>query len=171
MKVFKEDMTGAVSLEVVRLLNRMIKERKYRVNSNTLSCLLHLRLDTGVGVRASNLLAEKQPVKNKGKEKYGRGTASRKIHLSKRVRKVVKEKEAIRSEMKEAEMEVDKEERSKAVRKHHTHFLCAEVFFSARRNVEARLRSLLPDSQAPIPDAAPARRATRNRQILAPSQH
>lgn len=115
MRVFQEDTTGAVSLEVVRLLNRMIKESKYRVNPNVLSCLLHLRLKTEIGVRASKTSAEKQPAKNKSKEKRGKGTAATQAHLSKKAKKVLRENETIRKDMREAEVEVNKEERDKTV--------------------------------------------------------
>jgi len=118
VKVFQEDRTGAVSLEIVRDLNRMIKESRYRVNPNVLSCLLHLRLKTEIGVRASKTSVEKDPVKIKSKEKRGRGTAATQTHLSKKAKKVLKEKEAIRKDMKEAAGEVDGEERNKTVRKH-----------------------------------------------------
>lgn len=119
VKVFQEDTTGAVSLEVVRLLNRMVKESKYRVNPKVLSCLLHLRLKTEIGVRASNTSAERQPTKNAGKEKRSKGTAAAQMHLSKKARKVLKEKETVRKEIKEAEVVVDKEERDKTVWDHH----------------------------------------------------
>lgn len=115
VKVFQEDATGAVSLEIVRLLNRMIKESKYRVDPRVLSCLLHLRLKTEIGVRASNTSAERQPTKNGGKEKRSKGTATVRTHLSKKARKVLKERETIRKEIKEAEVEVDKEERDTTV--------------------------------------------------------
>lgn len=115
VRVFQEDATGAVSLEVVRLLNRMIKESKYRVNPNVLLCLLHLRLKTEIGVRASKTSAEKQPVRDKGKDKRGKGTAATQAHLSKKAKKVLREKEAIRKDMREAGVEVDKEERNKTV--------------------------------------------------------
>ena len=118
MKVFQEDTTGAISLEVVQLLNRMIKESKYQVNLNVLSCLLHLRLKTEIGVRASKTSVERQPVKIKSKEKRGKGTAATKTHLSKKAKKVVKEKEVIRRDVKEAEGDVDKEERDKTVWEH-----------------------------------------------------
>lgn len=118
MKIFREDITGAVSLEVVRLLNRMMKESKYRVNPNVLSCLLHLRLKTEIGVRASKTSVEKQPIKTKRKEKRSKGTATAQTHLSKKAKKVLKEKEAIRRDMKEAEGEVDQEERNKTVWEH-----------------------------------------------------
>ena len=168
VKVFQEDTTGAISLEVVQLLNRMIKESKYRVNPNVLSCLLHLRLKTEIGVRASKTSAEKQPVNHKSREKRGKGTAAAQMHLSKKAKKVLREKEVIRKDMREAEVEVDKEERNKTVWEHLEGFLWAKVISLAHRDVEARLCSILPDSQEPIPDAASARSATRNRQVLAP---
>lgn len=93
----------------------MIKESKYRVNPNALSCLLHLRLKAEVGVRASNTSTEKHPKKNDTKGKRGKGTAAAPTHLSKKVKKILKEKEVIRQEVKEAEVEVDKEERNKTV--------------------------------------------------------
>lgn len=170
VKVFQEDATGAVSSEIVRLLNRMIKESKYRVNPNVLSCLLYLRLKTEIGVRASNTSSERQPAKNKGKEKRGKGTAAAQVHLSKKARKVLKEKETIRKEIKEAGVEVDKEERDKTVWEHRGEFLCAEAFSLAHRNIEARLRSLLPNPQEPVSDTAAACCAPGNRQILTPSQ-
>ena len=168
VKVFQEDTTGAVSLEVVRLLNRMIKESKYRVNPNALSCLLHLRLKTEIGVRASKTSVEKQPVKIKSKEKRGKGTAATQTHLSKKAKKVLKEKETIRRDMKEAGGEVDKEERNKTVCEHilGTFRGLNRSLSLAHRDVEARLRPLLPDSEEPVPDNTSTRRAARNRQIL-----
>ena len=172
MKVFQEDATGAVSLEVVRLLNRMIKESKYRVNPKVLSCLLHLRLKTEIGVRASKTSAEKQPVKHKSTERRGKGTAAVQAHLSKKAKKLLREKESIRKDMKEAEVEVDKEERDKTVWEYLEGFPWAKMlfFFLAHGDVEARLRSILSNSEKPISDTASARRATRNRQVLTPSQ-
>ena len=118
VEIFQADTTGAVSLEVVRLLNRMIKESKYRVNPRALSCLLHLRLKTEIGVRASKTSVERQPAKNKSQGKRGRGTAATQTHLSKKAKKVLKGREAIRKDMKEAGVEIDEEERNKTVRGH-----------------------------------------------------
>ena len=115
VKVFQEDTTGAASLEIVRLLNRMTKESKYRVNPKVLSCLLHLRLKTEIGVRASKTSVERQSVKTKGKDKHKKGTAVTQTHLSKKAKKALKQKEAVRRDMKEAGGEVDREERSKTV--------------------------------------------------------
>ncbi|KAG8927676.1 hypothetical protein FRC02_007929 [Tulasnella sp. 418] len=118
--VFRNDRTGAASLEIMRLMNRMIKERHFRVHPNTLSCLLHLRLRNELsGVRASG---DKVSLEDgdSGKtpfDKHGRGKRRGKEgsapYLSKKARKVLKEKKEIEKEMQEAAAEVDKEERAK----------------------------------------------------------
>jgi len=112
IKVFRADNTGEASLEAVRLLNRMIKERKFNVHPNVLSCLLHLRLKTELGVRASETKADKEhrgKPQTKGK---GKGKKADQPHLSKKAKKVLKEKKEIEKEMREAAAEVDKEERA-----------------------------------------------------------
>jgi len=115
--VFRADETGVPSLEVVRLLNRMIKERRFNVHSNVLTCLLHLRLKTELGVRASEAKVEREtkPEKVKrGKKLKGQGAAAS-SHLSKTARKALKERKEIEKEMKEAEASVDREERASNV--------------------------------------------------------
>ncbi|KAH9934778.1 nucleolar complex-associated protein-domain-containing protein [Fomitopsis serialis] len=110
IKVFRGDNTGDASLEIVRLLNRMIKERKFNVHPDVLSCLLYLRLKTELGVRASETRADKdQPEKVTKKAKNKK---AERPHLSKKAKKVFKEKKEIAKEMREAEAEVDKEERA-----------------------------------------------------------
>ncbi|KAF8256421.1 nucleolar complex-associated protein-domain-containing protein [Lactarius quietus] len=99
--VFRADTTGIPSLEIVRLLNRMIKERRFAVHPNVLTCLLHLRLKTELGIRAS------ERRQNKSKVKGAEST-----HLSKKAKKALKEKKEIQKELKEAEASVDKEERA-----------------------------------------------------------
>ncbi|KAK0459691.1 nucleolar complex-associated protein-domain-containing protein [Desarmillaria tabescens] len=114
IKVFRADLTGEPSLELVRLINRMVKERRYNVNPKVLSCLPFLRLKTELGVRASNSKADKD-VPTKGKLKRP-GPGKRKPgdapHLSKKVKKTLKERKEIEREFREAEAEVDIEERS-----------------------------------------------------------
>ena len=92
----------------------MIKERHFKVHPNVLSCLLHLRLRTELGVRASDTHASKaeaeKPVRN------GKGKKPEKVHLSKKAKKALKEKKEIDKELREAEAEVDKEERKNTVR-------------------------------------------------------
>ncbi|KAH8117472.1 nucleolar complex-associated protein 3 [Phellopilus nigrolimitatus] len=101
--VFRADITGQPSLEIVRLLNRMIKERRFSVHPNVMFCLLDLRLKTELGgVRASQSKADK--------EKPSDGMS--KGRRLKKTRKKLKETQGIEEEMREAEAEVDREERS-----------------------------------------------------------
>ncbi|KAF8163270.1 nucleolar complex-associated protein-domain-containing protein [Crassisporium funariophilum] len=106
--VFRADLTGLASLEIVRLLNRMIKERHFRVHPKVLACLLRLRLRTELGVRASDTHADRP---ESGKKKYGKAKKAEPTHLSKKAKKALKEQKEIDKEMREAEAEVDKEER------------------------------------------------------------
>ncbi|KAF9052602.1 nucleolar complex-associated protein-domain-containing protein [Panaeolus papilionaceus] len=111
VEVFREDTTGTPSLELVRLLNRMVKERQFKIHPNVLSCLLHLRLRTELGVRASTTRAEKIEEPERGKKSF-KARKAEKIHLSKKAKKVYREHKEIEKEMKEAEAVVDREERS-----------------------------------------------------------
>lgn len=122
--VLKQDITGVPSLEVVRLLNRMVKERQFNVHANVLDCLLHLRLKNELrDVRASAVHAEKDgssPKKlseSKAKIKRAKGKGkTEQPHLSKKAKKALKETKEIRAELEEAEAEVDREERATQVR-------------------------------------------------------
>lgn len=115
--VLDKDQTGEASLELVRLLNRMIKERRFNVHPNVLTCLLHLRLKTELGVKASDTRADrdekllKMEKRRKGKNKYN----TKPVHLSKAAKKAEKERKEIEQEVREAEAEVDREEREKTV--------------------------------------------------------
>ncbi|KAH9079647.1 nucleolar complex-associated protein-domain-containing protein [Lactarius deliciosus] len=114
ISVFRADKTGVPSLEIVRLLNRMIKERRFAVHPNVLTCLLHLRLKSELGVRASEAKAEREEIKrekpNQRKKSKAKGAES--SHLSKKAKKALKEKKEIEKELREAEASVDKEERA-----------------------------------------------------------
>lgn len=111
--VFRADLTGMASLEIVRLLNRMIKERHFKVHPNVLSCFLHLRLRTELGVRSSDTHAEKSDTQKQKRQKDKKAAP---LHLSKKAKKVLKEQKEINKELREAEAEVDKEERKTTVR-------------------------------------------------------
>jgi len=127
--VFRRDLTGEPSLEIVRLLNRMIKERQYKIHPNVLSCLLHLRLRTELGVRASNQSADKPETTDR---KFLKKKAQ-KVHLSKKARKTLKEQNEIRKEFREAEAEVDKEERKATVL--HSDLLTLEGLFTDQGHI------------------------------------
>ncbi|KIK59884.1 hypothetical protein GYMLUDRAFT_97587 [Collybiopsis luxurians FD-317 M1] len=117
IKVFRDDLTGTASLEVVRLLNRMIKEKRFNVHPAALSCLLHLRLKSELGVRASESKADKNSplkIRSKGKDaaRRAKGKSSDQPHLSKKAVKALKERKEIEREFRDAEAEIDKEERA-----------------------------------------------------------
>ncbi|KAG5643474.1 hypothetical protein DXG03_000862 [Asterophora parasitica] len=114
IRVFREDLTGVASSEVVRLLNRMVKEKRFNVHPEVLSCLLHLRLKTELGVRASESTTDKpqKPSSSKSAARRAKGKSSELPHLSKKAKKALREKKDIDKEFREAEAEVDKEERA-----------------------------------------------------------
>jgi nucleolar complex protein 3 len=116
--IFRNDLTGVPSLEAVQLLNRMIKERHFNVHPDVLTCLLHLRLKSELGVRASDSRADKEDkTKTKGKmsNRRTKGKSTDQPYLSKNTKKALKEKKGIEREVREAEAEVDKEERARMV--------------------------------------------------------
>jgi nucleolar complex protein 3 len=95
-------------LEAVRFLNRMIKEKRFSVHPNALRCLYHLRLKKELDVRGSqNRIDKANPDESQWKIKK-----KDRQHLSKKAKKVRKENKAIEGEMREAEAEVDAEQRS-----------------------------------------------------------
>ena len=123
ISVFRNDLTGVPSLEVVQLLNRMVKERHFNVHPQVLTCLLHLRLKSELDVRASDSRVDKEE-KTKGKTVTHKSKCKsmEQPHLSKKAKKALKEKRAIEREVREAEAEVDKEERARIVSGGETFF-------------------------------------------------
>jgi len=118
ISIFREDRTGVPSLEAVQLLNRMIKERHFNVHPEVLTCLLHLRLKTELNIRASDSKVDKaQNIQSKGRAaaRRAKGKPTEQPHLSKKARKVLKERKEIEREMQDAEAEVDKDERANTV--------------------------------------------------------
>ena len=101
----------------------MIKERRYNVHPEVLSCLLHLRLKSELGVRASETKVDKESGSGVGKAlskgraaaRRAKGKAVDQPHLSKKAKKALKERKEIAKEMHEAAAEVDKEERAARV--------------------------------------------------------
>ncbi|CAE7127135.1 unnamed protein product [Rhizoctonia solani] len=115
--MIRSDTTGIPSLEAVRLLNRMIKERRFLIHPKVLNCLLHLRLKTELGIRANRETVDR-PEENKEKlKKLKKGKKANakdgQVYLSKKAKKAQKANKEIESEMAEAAAEVDKEERTK----------------------------------------------------------
>ncbi|KAJ3779350.1 nucleolar complex-associated protein-domain-containing protein [Lentinula raphanica] len=114
--VFRNDLTGTASLEVVRLLNRMIKEKRFNVNPTVLTCLLHLRLKSELGIRSSESRADKPNSEfrfhRRDTARRAKGKSVDHQYLNKKARKALKEKKEIEREFRDAEAEIDKEERA-----------------------------------------------------------
>jgi nucleolar complex protein 3 len=115
IEVLKSDNHGEVSLEIVRLLNRMIKEKKFNVNERVLEMLSHLRLknelqaDRRADMTSISRVTDAFDKSLKPKDvRKGKGQ-----HLSKAAVKKMKEVREIQKEMKEADAEVDQEERER----------------------------------------------------------
>jgi len=99
----------------------MIKERKFAIHPNVLSCLLHLRLRTELEVRASDTKVEKEG-QNVRDQRRRKSRKAEQPYLSKKAKKALKEKKEIEKEMHEAEAEIDKEERAATVSHQTLHF-------------------------------------------------
>ncbi|KAK2466949.1 hypothetical protein APHAL10511_001207 [Amanita phalloides] len=142
--VFRADVTGVASLEIVRILNRMIKERRLQVNPNVLSCLLNLRLKSELNIRASDSRADNADRPGTlRREKGTRGRAKGKKsgqHVSRNARKALKERREVEKEFQEAEAVIDKEEQ--AARQTETLKLLFSLYFRILKNPTPN--SLLP---------------------------
>ncbi|CAE6421607.1 unnamed protein product [Rhizoctonia solani] len=114
--MIRSDTTGGPSLEAVRLLNRMIKERRFLIHPKVLNCLLHLRLKTELGVRANRETIDRPEGKKEKSKKLRKGKKANvkdgQVYLSKKAKKALKANKEIESEMAEAAAEIDKEERA-----------------------------------------------------------
>ncbi|KAI8853921.1 CBF/Mak21 family-domain-containing protein [Chytridium lagenaria] len=102
-RVFKSDVTGETSLEAVRLISKFVKARAFKVGPEVLGTFLHLRLKDELAS-----VAEEEKEKAGGKRKR-----DEKVHMSKKARKVSKLEKEVQEEMKEAEAEVDREQRKR----------------------------------------------------------
>ncbi|VVT54885.1 uncharacterized protein SAPINGB_P004311 [Magnusiomyces paraingens] len=108
-EVFKADEEGHVSNEVVRLLSKMIKARKFKVHEVIIETLLYLRLLTELGgvVKAGLNGIEKDDDDAPKIKKKDR------VHLSKRERKIRKENKAIEEEIRKTEATISAQERER----------------------------------------------------------
>lgn len=106
--LFNGDREGFVTLEAVQSLSRMVKSKRYKVDSRVLSVLVHLRLLTELVGRADldRLVKEKpqRPLAGRRKER---------AHLTRRERKNRREAFEVEEEMRKAETVVNAEMREK----------------------------------------------------------
>ncbi|RKP15357.1 CBF/Mak21 family-domain-containing protein [Piptocephalis cylindrospora] len=113
--LFREDPSGEVSLDAVRILTKMIKSRSYVVHEEVVKVFFHLRLREelhGVKMDVDGRVERSFDTAPEKKRKKGKA-ASPGQYQSKRQRKISKEQKVIDRELREAEAEYSREERQK----------------------------------------------------------
>lgn len=112
IQLLRKDADGEIALELVQLLYRMIRERKFAVHANVLDVLVHLRLrselrsDVKSGPMGS--ASARPPPRRVDPKKVRQGLA---VHRSKKQIKKDRELQAIEQEMREADAALDIEAR------------------------------------------------------------
>ena len=102
--LFADDESGEVSLEAVKLISKMVKNRSYKVPEHVLKTFLHLRLREEL-----NMTPEEKGIKEGKKRKKDSG------HVTRKARKVIKVNDELEKELQEAEAVYDKDARNKMV--------------------------------------------------------
>lgn len=110
-KFFAEDDDGAPSLEAVGVLTKMMKAKDYRVREEVLNTFFHLRLLSELTTPSSTTRSDKG---DNATKLHGRKVKKeRQGHMSKKERKLAKERKAVEKDMREADAVVNYEEREK----------------------------------------------------------
>ena len=153
----------------------MIKERRFNVHPEVLSCLLHLRLKTELGVRASHSTSDrntsaKTMSSGRAASRRAKGKPVNEPHLTKKMKKVLKDKKEIAKEFRETEAEVDKEERAITASRE---VLCVSklIFYSfvpAHGNPETPVCHVLSNTKKSSPYSVASSSIERHFQICTP---
>jgi nucleolar complex protein 3 len=109
-KLFKEDDDGRPSLEAVAMLTKMIKARDYQIHESLLNVFLSLRLLSDFALKGSYDRVDKA---EKDVPRQVKRLQEKRVHRSKRDRKMIKEQKILEKEMKEADAVVSHEDRDK----------------------------------------------------------
>ncbi|KAL2366921.1 hypothetical protein RJZ56_000008 [Blastomyces dermatitidis] len=109
-KLFSSDEDGIVSMEAVSLLSKMMKARDYRVHASVLDTFLHLRLLSEFSLKGS-----KDSIDKEGDDETinGKKPKMKREFRTKKERKLMKERNAVAKDMKEADALVSHEQRDK----------------------------------------------------------
>ena len=107
--LFRNDEDGTPSLDAVALLTKMMKGRGFRVDESVLNTFLHLRLLSEFSWKASTNHVDKPSMENGDNAK----TKWKKVFLTKKERKLLKERKVVEKEMKQADASVSHEERDR----------------------------------------------------------
>lgn len=101
--LLNEDDAGDITFDIVRLLAKTLRSRKFRVDESTVNVFL-----------STNLLNDYDPnATEEEKEEKMKLKKKDRVHLSKKERKARKERKEIEEEMRKAEQAVSAEEREK----------------------------------------------------------
>lgn len=101
--LLNDDDVGDISFDVVRLLTKTLRSRKYRVDESVVNVFLSLQIISDYDPNATEEeRAEKMKLKKKDR-----------VHISKKERKARKERKLIEEEMRKAEQKVSEEERER----------------------------------------------------------
>jgi len=109
--LFRQDEEGHVSFEAVQALTRMIKSRRYKVDSRVLGVFLQLRLLTELQGRAD--LDRLVKTKPQSIESELHLKKKDRVHLTKTQRKARKEQKEVDEEMRKAELGVSSQVRER----------------------------------------------------------
>ncbi|ORY40133.1 NOC3p-domain-containing protein [Rhizoclosmatium globosum] len=107
-KLFDGDVNGEPSLEAIKLIARMIKNKDYKVDESVLKTFMHLRLKDELALPTSEK-DEKKKQHNDKKRKRDKFTPN----VSKKMKKLQKKEDEVQNEMKEAEATYSQEEKQK----------------------------------------------------------
>ena len=110
-QLFRDDEEGHASLEAVSQLSKVMKSKIYNVHEGVLNTFLHLRLLSEFAHKASTNSVDKDEQQN-GRSQ-NQQPKRKKEFRTKRERKVVRERNEVEKEMKEADAVVGYEERDK----------------------------------------------------------
>ncbi|KIN07399.1 hypothetical protein OIDMADRAFT_150892 [Oidiodendron maius Zn] len=107
--LFRNDEDGTPSLDAVALLTKMMKGRGFRVDESVLNTFLHLRLLSEFSWKASTNHVDKRSMENGDNAK----AKQKKVFLTKKERKLSRERKVVEKEMKQADASVSHEERDR----------------------------------------------------------
>ncbi len=110
-QLFRDDEEGHASLEAVKQMTTIMKDRNYRIDEGMLNTFLHLRLLREFTHKASTNRVDKDEDEEDAAAKKQK--RQKKEFRTKRERKVLKERKEVAKEMKEADAAVSFEERDK----------------------------------------------------------
>ncbi|EPE31724.1 hypothetical protein GLAREA_12480 [Glarea lozoyensis ATCC 20868] len=108
--LFRDDEDGTPSLDAVSLLTKMMKGRGWRVDESVLNTFLHLRLLTEFSWKASINHIDKP---ERGQAPLAKKPKENRPNLSKKEKKIWKERKVVEKEMIQADATVSHEERDR----------------------------------------------------------